>query len=326
MKRSIFLQGFFSVLLLTLISCGGTEFGEKLPTIEGISDGDTGDNGGFISNPGEDNNVDTFIYDESTTTAPVDILFVVDDSGSMGDNQAALASNFNAFINDFVTLGTDFNMAITTTDTNGSNAGKPVVGSMEALTYDKYLQDSAQFFSDFGDLIKVGTTGSGQERGLEGSKAFFDGYAGSFLRAEAHLAIIYVSDEQDQSPDSVANYVNYLQGLKVDSSEVQVHSIVHLTGGNAGTRYVDASNAIGGSYEDIGNNFAQTLSNISTSIIENIQNYILSDQPDVSTIVVTIDGSELDSSEWTYNASLNSVEFPNGLAIGAEIKVYYNVQ
>ncbi len=327
MKRSIFFRGFFSVLLLSLVSCGGTEFGEKLPNIEGVSDGGPGDTSGYVHTPGGDNTiVDSFTYDNSQTTAPVDILFVVDDSGSMGDNQAALASNFSSFINDFVTLGTDFTMAITTTDTDGANAGVPVAGSMEALTYQKYLQNSGQFISDFEDMIKVGTSGSGQERGLEGSRAFFNAHSGSFLRSNAYLAVIYVSDEEDQSPDSVATYANYLHGLKNDQSRVQVHSIVHLSGSNVGDRYVDAANTVGGSYEDITNNFAQTLTNISTSIINNIKNYILTSQPDLATMAISVDGALLDSSEWTYNASLNSVEFPNGLPAGAEIKVYYEAQ
>src|SRR5690606_25762523 len=103
----------------------------------------------------------------------VDLLFVVDDSGSMGNEQDALSVNFNAFINDFVQKDINFKMAITTTDVSGANAGVAVPGSIENLTYDAYLADSAQFFDDWSDMIHVGTTGSGYEKGLEGSRAFF---------------------------------------------------------------------------------------------------------------------------------------------------------
>ncbi len=50
----------------------------------------------------------------------VDILWVVDSSGSMAPKQARLAANFNGFINQLVTANPpiDFHIAVTTTDTD----------------------------------------------------------------------------------------------------------------------------------------------------------------------------------------------------------------
>ena len=62
-------------------------------------------------------------------------------------------------------------------------------------------------------MIRVGTSGSGYEKGLGASQAFFQNNS-SFVRDDAHLAIVYVSDEEDQSAESVSHYVNYLKGLK----------------------------------------------------------------------------------------------------------------
>jgi len=48
----------------------------------------------------------------------VDILFVIDDSGSMGEEQAALAANFSALVEQLesIEVGADYRIGITTTD------------------------------------------------------------------------------------------------------------------------------------------------------------------------------------------------------------------
>src|SRR5690606_21483555 len=67
--------------------------------------------------PSETN--DQFVQNTAQDAA-VDILWVIDNSGSMGNEQADLADNFNLFIQDFITRGIDFKMAITTTDGRSS--------------------------------------------------------------------------------------------------------------------------------------------------------------------------------------------------------------
>ena len=61
---------------------------------------------------------DSSQFQQSATFLPrkLDVLFVVDNSGSMKASQSALAQNFPIFINYFKTKGYDFKIAITTTD------------------------------------------------------------------------------------------------------------------------------------------------------------------------------------------------------------------
>ena len=66
--------------------------------------------------------VDSFTGKESREASKVDILWVVDDSGSMRDEQEDLARNFDVFIKDFLEQKIDFQMGITTTDAR--NNGK----------------------------------------------------------------------------------------------------------------------------------------------------------------------------------------------------------
>lgn len=61
----------------------------------------------------------------------VDVLLVIDNSGSMGEEQANLATNFNAFIETLDVAGADFRIAITTTDVGGDVCGPIAGGEMQ---------------------------------------------------------------------------------------------------------------------------------------------------------------------------------------------------
>ncbi|HVO31005.1 MAG TPA: hypothetical protein VMV18_09725, partial [bacterium] len=141
---------------------------------------------------------------------PVDVLWVVDDSGSMADEQQKLATNFESFIHYFVDLHLDFHMGITTTDTlqtattEGNTTYQP--GPQGAFVGNPALLTSAtqNLTGDFQANVNVGINGWRVERGLEAARmalspAMLNGANAGFLRPNAVLAIILVSDEDDQS-------------------------------------------------------------------------------------------------------------------------------
>ncbi len=57
---------------------------------------------------------------------------MVDNSGSMRNEQEALGIHFNRFIENFITGKEDFKMAIITTDARPEHIGKMVPGSAES--------------------------------------------------------------------------------------------------------------------------------------------------------------------------------------------------
>jgi hypothetical protein len=63
----------------------------------------------------------------------VDVLLVIDNSGSMGEEQANLAANFAPFIDTLEAVGADYRIAITTTDIGGpgSNCTAPTGGELQ---------------------------------------------------------------------------------------------------------------------------------------------------------------------------------------------------
>jgi hypothetical protein len=148
----------------------------------------------------------------------VDILWDIDDSGSMADDQANLATNFNAFIHNFATQGYDFHMSVTTTTAwmrewypNYAYMAKFRDGNIYTPTH----ADNTGIFmistltpdviGTFQTNIQVGTVGSGDERGFDSFKQALinpDNTPYGFRRNDAFLAIVIVSDEEDFSRNS----------------------------------------------------------------------------------------------------------------------------
>ncbi len=185
----------------------------------------------------------------------VDILFIMDNSGSMVGEQKQIADSFAAFANELDTrVEQGYQIAIATTgmesreedavrnDQNQALLGCPACASLPAGTaeqscingtgetgrfQDRLGQntgtiDAPNFvFADdptcrivsqankscFYDtatqrgLVMVGTNGCGYEKGLAGMKAALgslaDNYNKGFLRPNATLAVVLVSDEED---------------------------------------------------------------------------------------------------------------------------------
>jgi hypothetical protein len=153
----------------------------------------------------------------------VDILWVVDSSGSMAPKQARLAANFQGFINQLATANPpiDFHIGVTTTDTDDVNArGKLRPWSLGA-TSENYISCSpltgggitcntgpnlTTVVTAFGQMSAVGINGSASERGLYAAylalteptnitTPVFD----RFIRDDAALYVVIVSDEDDSS-------------------------------------------------------------------------------------------------------------------------------
>ncbi len=136
----------------------------------------------------------------------VDILFVIDNSGSMREEQAKLRRNFRSFITELVNANiTNFHIGVVTTDVLAPDAGflrqfKDNNGRTHRYIagYLFQKQDVIKFFSKIAD---VGTGGNSYEMPLEAMRlALFERKQNQgFLRKDSALAVIIVSDEDDCS-------------------------------------------------------------------------------------------------------------------------------
>jgi hypothetical protein len=273
------------------------------------------------------NTKDQFVQN-SSQTGKVDILWVVDNSGSMGDEQNALARNFDTFIQEFIQKNIDFKMAITTTDPYTGNDGR-IIGNPNALTSQAAANDQSSFMSDFRSMIRVGTNGAGSERGLRTSRNALRNHLTNWVREDAFLVIVYVSDEEDQSVNPTNVYIDFLKGLKRQEGLVKAYSIVtkartHKRWETVGQRYVDVSDATGGQSADIHQDFYTTLRDFGGTIVDLLDTFPLSGIPVNADIEITMNGNAMPMG-WSYDSTSRVVRFDQNAipSEGSIVIAYY---
>jgi hypothetical protein len=158
---------------------------------------------------------DTFFQEIRRT---VDILLVVDNSCSMIDEQQKLAGNFDNFISQFLDAEVDYQIGVVTTDMSDPEHQGRLVGDTKIITSAMEVDVARQTFSE---NVKVCAMGSGFERGLAAAEAalapaMLEGHNAGFLRDDAALSIVFVSDEDDLSARPVSQYLRFFKGIKGD--------------------------------------------------------------------------------------------------------------
>jgi hypothetical protein len=154
----------------------------------------------------------------------MDIVFVVDDSRSMQEEQVNLAANFPKFVdvlNRFTAKNgdlIDYRIAVTTTGVD-VNVTEVISGSIQPTEIQKgdngkfrmtagmtrpWLERSdVNMTSTFGTIANVGLAGPSWEMPLEGSRRALSDRLGDtnkgFVRDDALLGIVYLTDEDDCS-------------------------------------------------------------------------------------------------------------------------------
>jgi len=244
-----------------------------------------------------------------------DVLWVVDNSCSMADEQGYLADDFGYFYSIVNGAGVDYRIATVTTD-NASFQGSTKV-------IDPFTPNGQ---ATFASNCTVGSGGSGTERGLMyGYNALTMAINGTypnsgFWRQDAGLQVVFVSDEEDQS-GSWSTYLSYYQGLKADPDYVTLSAICGTNGyvatdctgaggsGWAGHGYVDVANATGGVLASIcDSDWSTALTNLAWITVNLEDTFELTYTAISTTIEVYVNGV-LTTTGWSYDANTNSVIF-----------------
>jgi hypothetical protein len=303
-------------------------------------------------------------YQGSVANNKVDVLWVIDNSGSMYTKQEKLGAGFSSFVQVFTNKNFDFRIAVTTSDTRATPAGQ--AGEFQSLPYPyqhptdgtrsnpvnyvgangpsvKIITNSTTNLADhFISNVRVGDTGDANAKILDAITLALDsnalaGVNTGFLRADAHLAVIMVSDADDGdsnfglgSTASITNVQNTLQTLKPDRFDVitrkykknfTVSAVVVNNPADTncvvpfeeGVEFKQLSTATNGSIANIcDNNFATGLNQISQRIAEAITEIPLAQAPDTSTIKIYFNSALVPqdaTNGWTYESSGNKVVF-----------------
>jgi hypothetical protein len=280
-----------------------------------------------------------------TYNTQVDLMMVISTTSSMGKKQEQLASQFYPFINYLAKSQFDFHIAVTTTDMSANGAQGSFVGATPVLS--KSTPNLQQIFVS---NVSQGTSGSDLTRGLLAmqtalSPGLLSTKNAGFFRDSAMLAVVFMTDEDDESVNSTQSYIDFLDKLKppfpygargwvansivVPSLDDQCKTYNSTSTGNLyaspGMRYMDLSSASGGSVESIcGPDLIAASSDIKERISEMLTRYHIDRTADPLSIKVFEDGVSVPkdaTNGWTFDVPSNTITFHGTAVPGANSKV-----
>lgn len=264
----------------------------------------------------------------------VDVLWVVDDSQTMTEEQDMLATNVTTFVDALEAFGADWQLAVVTTDVARDDAGVLIGG----------IFSPSSTMDEVSAAFAVGANGDRTEEGLASMElALSDPLASTdnagFLREASDLGVIFVSDEDDSSPGDTTTYSDFLTGVK-GPGHVRAAAIVgQLPDGcdsptaaaDPGTRYLDVVTATGGVEDSICLvDFTSTMKEIALSTLGLEDTFVLTDVPALDSVEVQVDGVDIyhrDTDGWSYDAGHNAIHL-DGHAIpppGGTVVVRYHL-
>jgi hypothetical protein len=257
--------------------------------------------------------------------------------------------SLSSFTQEMLSKNFDFKMAITTTDcSNVNKCGKTVPTSDLVLNLANAISNPRKFGQDFERLLDVGSSGSKFQMGLRAADEFilkdFDpNKANKFLRQEAHLAIVFISREDDGSGAiagslpfmTVKKYTDSFNGLKIQNQLLKTYFIVdkndispYVPGGQpenlpGSARYKAAAVNTRGAVMDVYGNFSSNLSDISLDMNQLLNSHVLSKAPVSGSIKVYV--NNVQTTQFTFNQVSRSISFNAGFTppVGATIKITY---
>jgi hypothetical protein len=274
----------------------------------------------------------TTVRDEwlSATPAEVDVLFVIDTSSTMIDEQEMLADLPSAFLDRFFGTGIDYHIGVTSTDIDGAfGGGQGMLVSVAGVDFvDPDTGSPVSVFSEMLDLSiypESGRAGVGATYlALEANR---DTFNAGFYREGATLDTIVISDGRDDTPSSLiplGEFSDWYDGLKDDVDDRAFHAFIDPFLGEA---YQTAADAVGGEIFDIHLDWEAALEQLADEVTGAFAHeYFLTRLPVASTIhvsVLRVDGTLADlfepavvnaltgelSGDWLYDDLRNSITF-----------------
>ncbi|SMF56409.1 hypothetical protein [Pseudobacteriovorax antillogorgiicola] len=253
------------------------------------------------------------MFDQETSKGLLDILVVIDNSGSMSQEQNNLSTKLSSLLS--AVTDTDWQIAFTTTDPSDSCIHRLITTSD---------QDADQLFKD---AVKVGTSGSGNEQGIRRAVEGLACSSTPWVRTDSSIAVLIVSDEDNCSdgngcgndPWNTQQYlIDYMQNTlnRTVGMDAGFYGIFSDPADPCSTAYKNAAqykalveyNANGQkNYGDIcDNDYSTTLNLISQNISKILRaQWELTAIPDAGSLVVEVEvngvKTAVDAGDYTLN-------------------------
>lgn len=275
---------------------------------------------------------DAFTQEDGNLT--VDVLWVMDNSGTMSEEQANVVANLADFVDVLDGFGADWQVGVTTTDVDVE------AGSIVAPLITPYSSDVA---AEFDAAVAVGATGSREEQGLLAmqlatSEPLLSSTNAGLVRSGSNLTVVVLSDEDDHSPDAVEVYETHLATLKGEGGARLSAVVGDLPAGcaspyaaaDAAERYIAVAEWSEGLTDSIcRQDFSDTMKQLALNAIGLTDTFYLTQVPEPGSIEVRRNEVllyERAENGWQYDAGLNAIVL-DGYAIpgpgeGIEVKYY----
>jgi len=247
--------------------------------------------------------VDSFTQPQSVDG--VDILWVIDTSGSMNTYDPQLEAGIESMLNALPATG--WRLAMTSSD--------PPTAALEEqfpLVPGDDIADAMNMYSNMGR--------GHSEEGFDAAKAYMENdYALTWMRPDAALLIVMVSDEEEQSNGDFPNVDDFIFWYQAQhGGSVYLASVINLdpadsvcdrppSASDIGERYMEATNYFGGYIVDIcSEDWSPGVTAASTQV-EPHEHIELTHVPVEASIRVFI--NQQLNSDWYYEPSDNRVYF-----------------
>lgn len=155
-----------------------------------------------------------------------DILFVVDNSGSMNWHQDTLSRQAHHLVSELTEKNIDFHIGVITSDTHDPNHGGRLVGEIPFVT-----PTTPNLVNVLTQNLKVGTSGHYQERFFDPvvaalSEPLISTLNAGFYRESATLTLIFITDTEDSSVVDVNSFIDFLTNLKGSLNKISAHAVI----------------------------------------------------------------------------------------------------
>ena len=267
-------------------------------------------------------------YFDQESLSGLDLLFVVDATPSMAEEQDALSLAANELLNGLLGWQLSWQIGVVSMDLReqGQLRGRPWVITPHAPDPGQALRLALQ----------VGSSGLPPSAGMEAALLALDPENTAnlgFRRPDAALHVVFVSDGDDQSAAEVdSTFLAWMQAEAEASGRRAVASAVvgDVPGGcegeagsaTPGTRYAAVSSALGGVVQSVcAGSFSDVASQISLLGQEGRREFVLQAEPLPDSLRIFVDGTR--ATNWTLEGT--TVLFEEAPPAGADIRADYRI-
>ena len=247
----------------------------------------------------------------------LDILLVIDNSGSMGSHQGKVAANLDALLQYI----------------RASNWQIAVIGTkLSSCLSERITKNTPKVQSKYRQLVNLGAMGNGEYyfyKAIHGLKGECNGTVSPWLRDGSTVAVLIVGDQFNECherndggdhsgealpPDGLcrsSDLVAHLQALR-PRGKAKLYGIVYLQPGNgyAFNYYNPEALNIFHAYGSISDkNYNNTLQTISQNVQTALENVFILSQVPFGEIEVKVDGQALTSAQYTIDAENKQLRF-----------------